>query len=172
MAGLGLTQINSLLSSQAMLKHTSDLSRNRNMIKGEMGVLNIEIKIDQGRGIDTSAKEERVSGLENSSNNLMDKIAENMDKLNDKIVDDNEKITKEKAEEKSKEKGATEGAKSTASSSDGTHGIGGTHVKSIDGDTVDISGLGGRMVDSEAFVLPEAPLPQPTPVGKIINIKA
>ncbi|MFT4105194.1 MAG: hypothetical protein QM657_05470 [Lacrimispora sp.] len=171
MVGLGSAQMNALLSSQAVLKHTSDLSRNRNMMKGEMGVLNSEIKTDKGRGIDTSNKEERVSELEASSNNLMGQIAENTDKLNDKVADDNEKINKEKAAEKAKEAEVAKAPESVASTPDGVSETGGTYAKSVDGDIVDISTYGRRMTAYAPMTVPETPLPQPMPVGELLNVK-
>lgn len=178
MVGLGLAQMSALLSSQAMMKHTSDLSRNRNLMKGEMGVLECEIKTDKGRGLDPKGKEERLSDIENSSNNLMGQIAENTDKLNDKIADDNEKISKEKADEKAKEAKVTEkateasapkAAESVTSSSDGTVAAGSTSARTVD--TVEISEFGQKMAASAPQVVSVTPLPQPTPVGEVVNIK-
>ncbi len=76
MQGLGLSQMNALLSSQTALKSVAEMDRNRNTLQGEKGVLASQIKADKGRGIDTKAKEERYTEIEENVSILVNLISD------------------------------------------------------------------------------------------------
>lgn len=167
MAGLGLSQMNSLLNSQGTLNSVKDLNSNRNMIKGQMGVLGAEIKLDQGRGLNTENKEKRYALLENNADSIMEKLGETADELNDRIAEDNEKIREEetaKAEATEKAEKAGEASQSGEAISSGT--------TAASTDTVDISMFAQNVAATAPAIVPEIPVAQTAQVGEVIDVKA
>jgi|GEM_PF-4528458 len=181
---IGLAQINALLSSQTIMKTTGDLNSNRNLIKGQIGVLNSEIKMDKSRGLNTKNKEERLLDLENNSDSIMSQISKNTYNLNDKIAKDNEKINEEKlAEEKANEKATetkivdkaveAEVAKKVESADFAADGTSVSRYRSAKFvDTVDISMFGRNMAAYASPAAPEISHQQTSFIGEIIDIKA
>lgn len=167
MAGMGLTQMNSLLAQQNTMKSVKDLNSNRNMITGQMGVLGAEIKSDQGRGINTENKEKRYELLENNADSIMEKMSKTADNLNDRIAEDNEKIREEEAEKaKATEKAekVAEGSASGETVSSGT--------SAVSADTVDISMFAQNVAAVAPPIVPEIPVAQAVQVGEVIDVKA
>lgn len=74
-----------LLSITNNLSRSKALSAQRVAMQGEKGVLDAEIKIDKGRGLDTANKEKRVSEITENIENISEKISENIGDINNKI---------------------------------------------------------------------------------------
>lgn len=69
--------------NEALTKQAKEMS-------GQERVLNSEIKIDEGRGINPVDKKKEVSKIEDNLQNISQRVGDNMQKINDTIKESNE----------------------------------------------------------------------------------
>jgi hypothetical protein len=164
MAGMGLAQMNSILSSQTMLQSAADMSRNRNVLQSGQGVLATQIEGDKALGVNTKVKEEQYAQVEESTANLLTQIGEISGDLTQKIADDSEAIrTEEAAQTDAAKKAAEEEAKTTPAKKP---------EQVTPAVSVEISASAHRAAATAPAPVPEIIVPQPVQAGEVVNVKA
>lgn len=103
MSGMGLTQINSLLTSANTMKHVDDMRKNRVILQRQMLYLSDDIEIAKKAGADTEKLEKRYSEMEESMKSIEEDVVSTAKELTERIASDNKKISEEKAEQTRKE---------------------------------------------------------------------
>ncbi len=94
---IGLTQMNSLVSSQATLKNLASMSASKTALNGRAGVLAMEIKIDKG-ATNVENKETELASIDDNLENLQTSLGEEVNELNEKVAADSAKIQEEQAQ--------------------------------------------------------------------------
>lgn len=96
---MGITQMNSLLTSANTLKNANTLSASKTQMNGQSRILSAEIKADKGMGIDTKDKEDSLAGMLEQLQDIDENMGNGLTELNERIEADNEKIREEEAEQ-------------------------------------------------------------------------
>ncbi|WP_432663145.1 hypothetical protein R9X47_21480 [Wukongibacter baidiensis] len=105
--------MNRLLSLSGNLSRIQTLSSQNTSMAGETRVLESEIKIDKGRGIDPVDKKERVAELKDNIENISEKIGEELQDINTKAKSNMESSSLNKVLDKRQEENEVSGNKST-----------------------------------------------------------
>jgi len=82
---IGIPQMSSLISAQNTLKNIETISATRTSVNGSSKILASEIKIDQKRGVDTTAKEASLAEIDERLKSIDENINNNIANLNEKI---------------------------------------------------------------------------------------
>lgn len=137
---MGITEMNSLLSSANTLKNVRNSNATRTQMNGQSRILSAEIKADKSRGLDTKKKEEELGEMGERLQNIDRNIMGSLTELNERLEADREKIRKEEAEENRQAEKAADTHKAEQRGSTGVSGSGDVTASIIASvDTVEIS---------------------------------
>jgi hypothetical protein len=100
--GIPKDKMDSMLSLSGSLSQVKVLSTQRTSMSGEARVLNCEIKIDEGRGINPINKKKRVAQLEENLENINEKINDKLKEVNNPNNDSVQGNTSKNAAAKNK----------------------------------------------------------------------
>ena len=85
---MNLFQMNSLLNMSKSIENIKTLNSVDVKMQGQKGVLETEIKHDKENGVDTSAKEQQLEGINNKHNSIQQSIigiADDINKESEKV---------------------------------------------------------------------------------------
>lgn len=100
--GIPKDKMDSMLSLSGSLSQAKVLSTQRTSMSGEAKVLNCEIKIDEGRGINPINKKKRVAQLEENIESINEKINDKLKEVNNQNNDSVQGDTSKNAAAKNK----------------------------------------------------------------------
>lgn len=176
---MGITQMNSLLSSANTLKGISNLNASRTLMNGQSRILTSEIKADKGKGIDTKDKEESLADMQEQLQDIEENMSNSLTELNERIEADNEKIREEEVEQARQAEKAADSKTETPTVNDSGDNVNMEAI--VSGitepiDTVEISpeAKAAAAADAAAHSAHTPASPAPTPAqstGKAVDAK-